>query len=88
MRSAITVAGIDGYDRNNARTDGSTCAHAESAARARSYCGGPDDRNAFATVLRDNPNRRAICACAIPSEPCNRRINAQSSTVITPPSSR
>ena len=88
MRSAITVAGIDGYDRNNARTDGSAAAHAESAGRSRSYCGGPEDRNAFDTVLRDNPNRRAICACAIPSEPCNRRINAQSSTVITPPSSR
>ena len=48
----------------------------------RSYFGGSVDATAWATVLREIPNRSAIRAFGTPSA-ANLRINAQSSKVIT-----
>nr|WP_231477292.1 hypothetical protein [Microbacterium sp. MRS-1] len=51
----------------------------------RSYLGGPSDFTALTTVVREIPNRAAICAFGTPSA-ANPRISAQSSKVITLPS--
>lgn len=81
-RSAITVAGIEGVASNNRRISGSKLSIADPTA-ARSYLGGPDEANADATVFREIPNCLAIARPDNRSDRCNRRISAQSSTVIT-----
>jgi hypothetical protein len=48
----------------------------------RRYCGGRSEATAFVTVVREIPNRLAICAFDTPSA-SSLRINAQSSKVIT-----
>ncbi|GAA4045621.1 hypothetical protein GCM10022282_02430 [Agromyces indicus] len=48
----------------------------------RSYRGGASDAAAFTTVVREIPNRSAMRAFGTPSF-TSRRINAQSSKVIT-----
>jgi hypothetical protein len=55
------------------------------ACGARTYVGGPSALTAFATVFLEIPNRAAIDLIDSPSARCNRRISAQSSTVITHP---
>ena len=50
---------------------------------ARSYFGGPDEANAAATVFLEIPNCLAIARPDNRSDRSNRRISAQSSTVIT-----
>jgi hypothetical protein len=67
-----------------ARIFGSMARIAESPA-ARSYFGGLPDATAFATVFLETPSRAAIDLIDSPSARCNRRISAQSSTVITHP---
>src|SRR5215216_4943107 len=86
IRSAITVAGIDGNSRNNSTICGSTTSTIDPFT-ARSYCGGPSARSAARTVFRATPNRRTIALIAIPSARCSRRISAHSSTSITLPAS-
>jgi hypothetical protein len=81
-RSAITVAGIDGVASNNRRIPGSNASTADPAG-ARSYFGGLAEANADATVFREIPNCLAIARPDNRSDRCNRRISAQSSTVIT-----
>ncbi|MDX2378007.1 hypothetical protein M4I32_14515 [Microbacterium sp. LRZ72] len=54
----------------------------EDGVGVRSYRGGESDRTAFNTVVLEIPNRSAIRAFGTPSA-ANRRINAQSSKVIT-----
>ncbi len=51
----------------------------------RSYLGGASEFTALMTVVREIPNRWAICAFGTPS-PASLLINAQSSKVITPQS--
>ena len=80
-RSASTVAGISGYSASNARTRASNGVNDVAAGR-RSYFGGAVEATAFTTVVREIPNRSAICFFGTPSA-ASRRINAQSSTVIT-----
>ena len=80
-RSAITVAGISGCSSNNARTRASNGEN-DVAAGVRSYFGGAVDATAFTTVVREIPNRSAICFFGTPSA-ARLRIKAQSSTVIT-----
>jgi hypothetical protein len=81
-RSAITVAGIVGVASNNRRISGSKLSTADPVA-ARSYFGGPDEANAAATVFLEIPNCLAIARPDNRSDRSNRRISAQSSTVIT-----
>src|SRR5690606_24023545 len=50
---------------------------------ARRYFGGSSAANARLTVFFEMPNRRAIALIGMPSARCNRRISAQSSTLIT-----
>ena len=83
IRSAITDAGISGNSVNNRRIAGSNSSTREPCG-ALEYLGGVSDASADRTVFRANPNRRAIALTAICSERCNRRISAQSSTLITP----
>ncbi len=73
-----------GYAASNSRIRGSTASTIDPAG-ARSYFGGPSEANAARTVLRDTPITRAIALIAIPSDRCNRRISAQSSTLSTLP---
>ena len=80
-RSAITVAGIRGYSRSSSRIRGSTASTADPFG-ARSYRGGPGEANAFFTVFRATPLKRAISEIDTPSAR-NRRISAQSLTLIT-----
>ncbi len=80
-RSAGTVAGILGCSTSNARTTGSTRPNAFGPGD-RSYRGGRSEATALITMFRHTPNRSAICVFGTPSA-CNRRINAQPSTVIT-----
>jgi hypothetical protein len=80
-RSASTVAGISGCSASNARTRASNGVN-DVAADDRSYFGGADEATAFTTVVREIANRSAICFFGTPSA-ASRRINAQSSTVIT-----
>lgn len=80
-RSATTVAGMSGVSCNSARTRGSN-ATKEDSVGVRSYCGGESVRTAFSTVVREIPSLAAIRAFGTPSA-ANRRINAQSSKVIT-----
>ena len=80
-RSASTVAGISGCSASNARTRSSNGVNDVNTG-GRSYLGGNGDATAFTTVVREIPNRSAICLFGTPS-PASLRINAQSSTVIT-----
>ncbi len=80
-RSASTVAGISGCSSNNARTRASNGEN-DVTIGDRSYFGGADDATAFTTVVREIPNRSAICFFGTPST-ASLRINAQSSKVIT-----
>ncbi|SNU02605.1 hypothetical protein SAMN06298212_1451, partial [Ruaniaceae bacterium KH17] len=80
-RSANTVAGIDGVSTSNWRTRASNGQNDVGPA-ARSYRGGESDLTARHTVVREIPKRSAISVCGTPSA-ANRRINAQSSKVIT-----
>ena len=83
MRSAITVAGMSGNSASNDRIRGSNPSTADPTG-ARSYFGGTSEANASRTVFLASPNLRAIGLIPISSDKCNRRISAQSSTVITP----
>jgi hypothetical protein len=83
IRSAITVAGISGNSVSNLRIAGSNPSTREPCG-AREYLGGTSAANADRTVFLANPNRRAIAFTPICSDRCNRRISAQSSTLITP----
>jgi hypothetical protein len=85
-RSAITVAGMPRVSANKARTLLSNGVN-DVADAARSYFGGPDEATALTTVVLEIPNFLAISALATPSA-ANRRINAQSSIVITLQSQR
>ena len=80
-RSAITVAGMSGVPLSNCRTTGSNGVNEVGTPR-RSYFGGESEATALTTVVREIPSRDAICAFGTPS-PASRRINAQSSKVIT-----
>ncbi|GJF03033.1 hypothetical protein PSD17_19940 [Pseudonocardia sp. D17] len=82
IRSAITVAGIRGYSASNARTRGSTASTSDPRG-GRWYFGGRSELNAERTVFREICSRRAISLIDKPSARCNRRISAQSSTLIT-----
>jgi len=82
-RSAITVAGISGNSLSNDRIRGSNASTFDPAG-ARTYRGGTSEANAARTVFRANPKRRAIVLIPNFSDLCNRRISAQSSTLITP----
>jgi hypothetical protein len=73
-----------GFSLSSARRAGSTALIPESCG-ARAYVGGPSALTAFATVFREIPSRAAIDLIDAPSARCNRRISAQSSTVITHP---
>ncbi|GAA4728453.1 hypothetical protein GCM10023350_09450 [Nocardioides endophyticus] len=66
---------------NNCRTSGSTGVN-DVGADARSYFGGASDATALITVMREIRSLLAICTFETPP-PANRRINAQSSKVIT-----
>ena len=80
-RSASTVAGISGSSASNARTRASNTTNDVSTG-LRSYRGGASEATALTTVVREIPNRSAILAFGTPSA-ASRRINAQSSKVIT-----
>jgi hypothetical protein len=71
-----------GVPSNNRRISGSKPSIADPTA-ARSYFGGPGEANADTTVFREIPNCLAIARPDNRSDRCNRRISAQSSTVIT-----
>jgi hypothetical protein len=81
IRSAITVAGIAGNSVNNRRIAGSNSSTREPC-RALEYFGGVSAANPERTVFLANPNRRAIALTPMCSDRCNRRISAQSSTLI------
>lgn len=66
---------------NNAGTRPSNCEN-DVTAGGGSYFGGADDATAFSTVVRELPNRSAICFFGTPSA-ASLRINARSSKVIT-----
>lgn len=82
-----SVAGIRGNCASSARICGSTSSTSDPRG-PRSRDGGPSARSAARTVLRANPNRRAISLIETPSARCSRRISAHSSSAITPPASR
>jgi hypothetical protein len=82
IRSATTLAGIDGYALSSSRIRGSN-ASATDPFGSRTYFGGPSDRSAARTVLRDTFLIRAICLIGSPSARCSCLISAQSSTSIT-----
>ena len=81
-RSATTVAGISGVSSSSRRTRSSNGVNDVEADDLRSYRGGASDAAAFTTVVREIPKRSAIRAFGTPSF-TSRRINAQSSKVIT-----
>jgi hypothetical protein len=76
------VAGILGVCLSNSRIRGSTASTTD-ALGGREYAGGLSLANARRTAFREMPNSREIALIAIPSDRRNRRISAQSSTVIT-----
>jgi hypothetical protein len=80
-RSASTVDGISGQSINNSRTRGSNDTN-DVCVGVRSYRGGTSGATTLPTVVRVIPNRLAIAAFGSPSS-ASRRINAQSSKVIT-----
>ena len=82
IRSAITLAGIDGYDASSSRTRGSNPS-ATDPRGSRTYLGGPSERSAARTVFRDTFMIRTICLTGTPSARWSRLISAQSSTSIT-----
>src|SRR5947209_8556478 len=84
-RSASTVAGINGVASSRTRTRCSNGAKLVTTG-GREYAGGLEDATAFATVFLETPKSLAICAFGTRSLRCSRRINAQSSKVITSPS--
>jgi hypothetical protein len=73
---------MSGNSASNSRIRGSTASTIEPF-DARRYCGGSSLANAFFTVFRATPNRRAMAWIAIPSARRSRRISAQSSTLNT-----
>ena len=81
--SAITVAGISGNSVNSRRIAGSNSSTRDPCG-ALEYFGGASAANADRTVFLANPNRRAIVLTPRCSDRFNRRISAQSSTLITP----
>ena len=83
IRSAITVAAISGNSASNTRIAGSNSSTTDPPG-ARTYLGGSSASNAARTVFLAMPNLRAIALIANFSDRCNRRISAQSSTLITP----
>ena len=83
IRSAITVAGMSGQAASNSRIRGSAASATDPFA-GRTYFGGPSAASARRTVFRPIPSFRAIARTGMPSARCNRRISAQSSTLITP----
>lgn len=82
IRSAITVAGIDGYACNSSRICGSTASTIDPPG-TRWYRGGASAASAFFTVFFEHPIIRAIALIGMPSPRCNRRISAQFSTLNT-----
>ena len=64
-RSAITVAGISGNSASIDRTRSSNGVN-DVAVGARSYLGGAVEATTFTTVVREIPNRSAICFCGTP----------------------
>ena len=66
IRSAITVAGISGTARSSSPIRGSNPS-ATGPFAARSYRGGPSDRNAARTVSREISITRATCLTGNPS---------------------
>ena len=84
IRSAITVTGIPGVERNNSRTNGSTGVN-DVATAGREYRGGRSEANARSTVTRETPSLRAISRLLNPSRRCRTLISAQSSIGITHP---
>jgi hypothetical protein len=82
IRSAITVVGISGNSFSSSLICGSTASTIDPLLLRR-YVGGSLDANAFRTVFRAIPRCRAIALIGIPSARRNRRISAQSSTLIT-----
>jgi hypothetical protein len=82
IRSAITVAGIDGTAASSSRIRGSNPSATDPPV-ARTYFGGLSLASAAFTVFRAIPNIRAICAIGMPSARRSRRISAQSSTFST-----
>jgi len=83
IRSAITVAGMSGNSVSNLRIAGSNPSTLDPV-RSRTYFRGTSDANAARTVFLASPNLRAIALTAMPSDKCNRRTSARSSTLITP----
>ncbi len=83
IRSAITVAGIDGYALSSSRIRGSAASVTDPFA-GRSYFGGRSLATAARTVFRETPITRAITLIGIFSARCSLRISAQSSTQSTP----
>ncbi|CRK60480.1 1-deoxy-D-xylulose 5-phosphate synthase [Alloactinosynnema sp. L-07] len=79
IRSAITVAGIVGYARNNSRIRGSTASTIEPF-NGRTYFGGASEASAARTVFLETPKTRAITLIGKRSDLRKRRISAQSST--------
>ena len=79
IRSAITVAGILGTERNSSLIRGSN-ESANTADGFRSYYGAPSLRNAPLTVFLETPMTRAISEIDTRSARCSLRISAQSST--------
>jgi hypothetical protein len=78
----MTVAGIVGHACNSSMTSDSTRSTHEPLA-GRSYRGGLSLANARRTAFLEILSRRAIALIGICSDRCNRRISAQSSTLIT-----
>jgi len=83
IRSAITVAGIDGYALSSSRIRGSAASTIDPL-RGRSYRGGRSLATAARTVFLETPITLAIALIGIRSARCSRRISAQSSTESTP----
>ena len=83
IRSAITVAGIDGYAFSSSRIRGSAASTTDPAG-LRSYFGGRSLAIAARTVFLEIPIARAIALTGICSARYSLRISAQSSTESTP----
>jgi hypothetical protein len=76
------VAGIVGVSCKSSRIRGSTASTTDPLG-GREYAGGLSLANARRTAFREISSFLEIALIAIPSDRCNRRISAQSSTVIT-----
>jgi len=82
IRSAITVAGIRGYDFSSSRIRGSATSTTDPAG-GRWYFGGPSLAIAARTVFPGTPITRAISLIGRPSDRYSRRTSAQFSTSST-----